>query len=825
MMLFERRVPVASLIGCLGLLLSVGPAGHAQTSTAVTVNATSSLGVIPATAFGINTAIWDGNLLDAAVINSVSSVGITAMRYPGGSTADDYNWQTNSVVPGQNSYANPNNGFDAFVSLAKKAGTTPILTVNYGSNATGNGGGTPAFAASWVQYANITHGYGIKYWEIGNEVYGNGEYGSSWETDLHAAHDPTTYGSNVVQFAAAMKAVDPTIKIGAVLTAPGNWPDGQSPDWNSNVLARCGSVIDFVIVHWYPESPGSETDQGLLAAPQNGFAGSPGIIAMTAKLRSLISQYGGKNASSIQIMVTETNSVAYNPGKQTVSIVNAMFAADTLLTWVENGVANVDVWDLHNGSVGGNVSSSLYGSATYGDYGILSAGNSGEPAADTPFPTYYGIGMLSILGRPGDRLIGAISTSSLLSAHAALQADGNLALLLINKDPSNATSAAVSVSGYIPAASGTAYRYGAAGGAISSATLTGLGSSFTVATAPYSLTTVLLTPAMSPIATPSFSLTASPASLSVTQGATGSSTITVAPSGGFKGSVTFTALGVPSGITASFSPSSAAGSTSLMLTAGSSAVPASSAITITGTSGSLHASTNVALVVSAAATSGFSLSASPASLSVMQGGSATSTINVTPSDGFANAVALAATGLPSGISASFSPASTQSTSTLTLSAGSAATQGTSMLTISGIGGASSSTVTLPLTVIGQAPIGGSATFTGQASSNGPWFDEDDVVLSAPASITALTLTITVPAANVTYNGSYDTVGSQIIDSHSGSTNLVYVYTLTAGQVIWSGQYKFAAQMNGNGTTHGFAGDSWSVTYSSGGSTYTQSGKI
>jgi alpha-L-arabinofuranosidase len=65
------------------------------------------------------------------------------------------------------------------MGVAAKSGATPILTVNYGSNTSGNGGGTPAFAAAWVQYANVTKGYGVKYWEIGNEVYGNGEYGSA----------------------------------------------------------------------------------------------------------------------------------------------------------------------------------------------------------------------------------------------------------------------------------------------------------------------------------------------------------------------------------------------------------------------------------------------------------------------------------------------------------------------------------------------------------------------------------------------------------------------------------------------------------------------
>jgi len=362
---------------------------------------------------------------------------------------------------------------------------TPIITVNYGSNTSDNGGGTTAFAASWVKYANVTKGYGVKYWEVGNEVYGNGEYGAHWEEDLHSAHDPSTYGANVAQFASAMKAVDSTIKVGAVLTTPGNWPDGVSPDWNSGVLTKCGSVIDFVIVHWYPQNPGSESDAGLLASPQN-------IAGMVTKLKSLLKSFGGTNSGRIQILVTETNSVSSDPGKQTVSIVNPLFVADNMMSWLENGVTSVDVWALHNGSTAGNTSSSLHGTATFGDYGILSNATSGEPAADTPFPTYYGMQMLSKLGKAGDRMVAATSSNNLLSVHAVRPASGGLALLLINKDPKNKTTATISLSGFTPAGSGSIDTYSETSNGIVSSGISGVGSSLSYTAAPYTLTAIVL---------------------------------------------------------------------------------------------------------------------------------------------------------------------------------------------------------------------------------------------------------------------------------------------------------------------------------------------
>jgi hypothetical protein len=485
--------PAAWLCAALGVLATaIGHTADAQTSSAVTVDARNSLAVIPAGGVGVNTAAWDPNLMDRDIPDLLTAARIGALRYPGGSTADDYDWQTNSIVSVQDGYADPADGFDAFIGLTKAIGAAPIITVNYGSNPARNGGGTPAVAASWVRYANISKGYGVQYWEVGNEIYGNGEYGAPWETDLHAAHDPGTYGANVALFAAAMKAVDPTIKVGVVLAAPGYWPDGQSPDWNSNVLARCGTAIDFVIVHWYPQRPGSESDAKLLAAPQSGIDGSPGIPVVVSRLKSLISRYAGSHAPDVQIFVTEMNSVSSDPGKQTTSVVNAMFVADGIATWLENGVANVDVWDLHDNSNAGNASSGLFGGSTFGDYGILSNASSEEPALDTPFATYYGVKSVTALGKSGDQFVTTSSSNSLLATHAVLRTDGDLTLLIINKDRTNTTNAHVTLSGFVPAANGTVQTYGKTESSIETASIAGLGSRFTLAVPPYSLTTVVL---------------------------------------------------------------------------------------------------------------------------------------------------------------------------------------------------------------------------------------------------------------------------------------------------------------------------------------------
>jgi hypothetical protein len=98
----------------------------------------------------------------------------------------------------------------------------------------------------------------------------------------------------------------------------------------------------------------------------------------------------------------------------------------------------------------------------------------------------------------------------------------------------------------------------------------------------------------------------------------------------------------------------------------------------------------------------FALSASPTSLSVTQGSSATSTVSTSVSNGFNSSVALSITGLPGGVTASFSPTSIAApgsgSSTLTFTAGSTASTGTFNTTVSATGGGITHTTVIPVTV-------------------------------------------------------------------------------------------------------------------------------
>jgi subtilase family serine protease len=202
----------------------------------------------------------------------------------------------------------------------------------------------------------------------------------------------------------------------------------------------------------------------------------------------------------------------------------------------------------------------------------------------------------------------------------------------------------------------------------------------------------------------SFTLSASPSSLTITQGSNGTSTITVTDVGGFTGSVTLAASGLPSGVTAQFSPNPTTSTSALNLTASATATTGTATVTITGTSGSLQATTTLALTVNPSGTPNFTISASPSSLTITQGSNGTSTITITSQDSFNSATTLSASGLPSGVTAGFSPnpvtppANGSVTSTLTLTASATAATGTTTITVTGTSGTLSHSTNITLTV-------------------------------------------------------------------------------------------------------------------------------
>jgi alpha-L-arabinofuranosidase len=313
------RLAVGSAIALFAHLFA--HPGFAQISASVVVDETKVVNTLTRTTIGVYAQVSDASWMNQQVLPQLRVAGIGTVRYPDGwdGQADLYHWSANKAVKWGNS--NPpriatypaSNDFGHFALFADQLGSA-MVTVNYGSNPAGTGGGEPMEAAAWVAYANgdpasatvigvdstgndwKTVGYwaamraaepvspddgfnflrinhprplNLKLWEIGNEVYNNGWFGGdhAQETDLHAPYpasqkdnekrrknpslSPAYYGARLAEFSKAMKAVDSGILIGASLNLPPNdYTWGE--DWDPGVLKAACQEIDFVSLHWHP---------------------------------------------------------------------------------------------------------------------------------------------------------------------------------------------------------------------------------------------------------------------------------------------------------------------------------------------------------------------------------------------------------------------------------------------------------------------------------------------------------------------------------------------------------------------------------------------
>jgi uncharacterized membrane protein len=201
---------------------------------------------------------------------------------------------------------------------------------------------------------------------------------------------------------------------------------------------------------------------------------------------------------------------------------------------------------------------------------------------------------------------------------------------------------------------------------------------------------------------PDFTVTATPTSSSVTQGSSATYTVNVAASGGFNGTVNLSSTGQPSGSTVSFNPGTVTGSGSSTLTVSttSTTTTGSYPISIKATSGALSHSTGVTLVVNSSTPPDFTLSATPASLTIARQSSRNYTVTVAGLNGFSSAVSLSLRGLPKQTNYSFNPASISGSgsSTLKISVNKPATPGTYGLTVTGTGGGITHNANVTLTI-------------------------------------------------------------------------------------------------------------------------------
>ena len=550
-------------------LLAAGPA-HAQLKTKVAVEPSQAKAVLYTTSIGAAADRWDANAFDAATVQLLRDAGITNLRFPGNGGIDAlYHWSTGAIT---NPYTNDRapafpreKQFPALAPVIDTLGSA-VVSVNYGSNLDGSGGGEPAEAAAWVAYANgspsntqaigkdskgndwktvgfwaslrastplaTDDGYnllrighpsslGIPLWTVGNEPWNDGFYGQARtvgsdadntgrygqspppEPDLHAGtvttskdwgrHQanarvgPAAYGAAVVEYAKAMKAVDPSILVGAFVMLPPYSADSNQlgKNWNAAVLKEACASMDFSAATLW-EGKGAapnwldnvdEEDLLTLARdqmdPTRHFPGQDAILHdYTLLARDLVEKYKKfcPNGHSPQLAVTSLGLASWLPAKNPAA--TALFAADSIAMLLETGVYTVEWSPIH------------------------AASPSFLDNKNQPQPAYYGIKLLHQVVRPGDVFVAVTSQMDTLAVHAVKRRDGGLGLLLINKDLARSITATVSVDGYNYATKGTRYDYGKltmdAGKSITEAPIDNLGPTFAVEVPRYGITAIVI---------------------------------------------------------------------------------------------------------------------------------------------------------------------------------------------------------------------------------------------------------------------------------------------------------------------------------------------
>jgi hypothetical protein len=409
-------------------------------ANSVTVDLSSTGPAVTNKLLGMNMAVWyDLVTNQSAIVSAFQAAGITQVRWPGGSDSDQYHWATNTQCNG--GYSDSNDTFSNFVTdMAVPANLDVALTANYGSSTTctQGQGGEPSEAADWVTAA-LAAGITPSHMTVGNEEYG------SWEYDLHSTpHDPTIYAAAVIGSSGyynSIKTASPNTLVGIDVDA-----DNTASGWDNTVMTNAKGSYDFVEYHYYPEAPGSENDTFIVQQAAQE------LTTNINTLRSELSEWGTPNTP---IYVGEIGGAYTNPGKQSWSITQGLYAGQVLGEMMNAGVSRLTWWigfGNCNGTTG-NDSTSVYGWQNFGAYNVFSDGSEdpdcpGAGTLGTMSPTARAFQLFSQMAVNGQTVLTATVAGDTtdVRAYAATNPSGT-ALLLFNDNETTAQQVTITLSG------------------------------------------------------------------------------------------------------------------------------------------------------------------------------------------------------------------------------------------------------------------------------------------------------------------------------------------------------------------------------------------
>jgi hypothetical protein len=426
---------LAGLTGCGG---SSTQTSSSPAAASVTVDLASSGPAVTDKLLGMNMAVWYDLVSNkTGIVNAFKAAGITQVRWPGGSDSDQYHWANNTQCNG--GYSDSNDTFSNFVNdMAVPANLDVALTADYGSNAACTAGGDPSEAAAWATAA-LAAGITPSHMTVGNEEYGN------WEYDLHSTkNDPTIYADAVVGttgYYQSIKAASASTLVGIDVDA-----DNATGGWDNIVMSNAMGSYDFVEYHYYPETPGQENDT---------FIVQQAAQELTTNINTLRSELAKWGTPNTPIYVGEIGGSYSNPGKQSWSITQGLYAGQVLGEMMNAGVSRLTWWIGFGNCNGtnGNDSTSLYGWQDFGAYNVFSDGSEdstcpGAGPLGTMSPTARAFQLFSQMAVNGQTVLTATVTGDTtdVRAYAATNPNGT-AVLLFNDDETIAQPVTVTLSG------------------------------------------------------------------------------------------------------------------------------------------------------------------------------------------------------------------------------------------------------------------------------------------------------------------------------------------------------------------------------------------
>ena len=318
-----------------------------------------------------------------------------------------YNNDANTPEPFDNAQ------FDRAVAYARTIGAEPVIQVPHLADNAGQTP-TPDTAAAMVTYANVTKGYGIKYFSVGNEpdLYDTQGLPTNMALPAVPGYTPSDYCTSARAFVTAMKAVDPTIQIiGPDLSWKYQAGNSQN-DWLTPVLTDCGDLFDVISIHRYPFEAAAATLSAAAADP----AAFRSVINSVRGILQATGQASKPLALMEMNIVYDSTTCVLEASPGTVG--SALWLADSVGTAIEIGLWTTAVWDIS-------------------DTDDWAMGLIGMPPTHTPRPPYYAYSLYA--DHFGPTLLNVTSTPAGVSAHASRnQADDATEVIVINWNKSPA---------------------------------------------------------------------------------------------------------------------------------------------------------------------------------------------------------------------------------------------------------------------------------------------------------------------------------------------------------------------------------------------------